>query len=130
MVSLVCFSTGCASSGINSSIAQSDEPDPLPEAEISELSNRIMGQVFACWDGVADLPFPDQLAVRMSVTLDSDGRVLDLRLLEPPQRPIGSRSMSIAIDRAMRAVRKCSPYLFPEADRPDQIYDVEVELSE
>ena len=74
----------------------------------------LYARILPCWDGVADLPFPDQLNVRMKVQLSPNGSVSDLGLIEPTRRPVGSSPMGTAVDRALRAVRKCAPYNLPQ----------------
>ena len=76
----------------------------------------LYGRILPCWDGVSDLPFPDRLNVRMRLELNTNGTIADLRLIEPARRPVGSSPMGTAVDRALRAVRKCAPYNLPQDD--------------
>lgn len=85
-------------------------------ANIARVESILYGRVFPCWDGVSDLPYPEKLNVRMSLSLKRNGQIDDLRLIEPTRRPLGSSPMGTAVDRALRAVRKCAPYNLPEED--------------
>lgn len=76
----------------------------------------LYSRIFPCWDGVADLPFPERLNVRMKLQLNLNGNIEELELIEPARRPIGSSPMGTAVDRALRAVRKCAPYKLPQDD--------------
>lgn len=76
----------------------------------------LYSRIFPCWDGVADLPFPDRLNVRMKLQLNPNGSIAELELVEPARRPLGSSPMGTAVDRALRAVRKCAPYKLPQDD--------------
>lgn len=69
-----------------------------------------------CWSGVDDLPNPERYNVQMNLQLNEDGTIAELNLIDPKRRPIGSSFMGTAIDRALRAVRKCEPYRLPSDD--------------
>ena len=74
----------------------------------------IQAQMKICWDDVVDLPNPERLNVTVSVTLNRDGTLKDdVELVKPARVPIGDRTMGVAVDRAVRAVRNCSPYRLP-----------------
>lgn len=66
-----------------------------------------------CWAGVDDLPNPERYNVQMNLKLNEDGSIADLKLIDPKRRPIGSSFMGTAVDRALRAVRKCEPFRLP-----------------
>lgn len=66
-----------------------------------------------CWSGVDDLPNPERYNVQMNLKLNEDGTISDLTLVDPKRRPIGSSFMGTAVDRALRAVRKCEPFRLP-----------------
>jgi len=78
----------------------------------------ILSQMKSCWDDVVDLPNPERLVVTVSMKLKKDGRLDgDVTLVKPRRAPIGDRPMGVAIERALRASRKCAPYrLPPEAE--------------
>lgn len=66
-----------------------------------------------CWSGVDDLPNPERYNVQMNMTLNENGTINELTLIDPKRRPIGSSFMGTAVDRALRAARKCAPYRLP-----------------
>ncbi len=77
--------------------------------------NLIRVQMEVCWDNVVDLPNPERLNVTVRMELNRDGTIRnDVRLVKPPRPPIGDRPMQQAIERALRATRKCAPYRLPE----------------
>ena len=72
-------------------------------------------QLFLCWDDVDDLPNPERLNVTFKMTLNRDGTIKSgPTLVDPARAPIGDRAMGVAIDRALRAARRCAPYRLPE----------------
>lgn len=82
-------------------------------ANIARIEAILYSRIYPCWDGVADLPYPERLNVRMKLELNQNGTIAELTLVEPRRRPVGSSPMGTAIDRALRAVRKCAPYNLP-----------------
>ncbi|MEM0986134.1 MAG: hypothetical protein AAGJ32_07810 [Pseudomonadota bacterium] len=77
--------------------------------------NIIRVQMEQCWDNVVDLPNPERLNVTIEMQLNRDGTLKrDARLVTPSRPPIGDRPMQQAIERALRAARKCAPYRLPE----------------
>lgn len=89
------------------------------QANVARIDAILYSRIYPCWDGVSDLPFPEKLNVRMKLELNRNGSIADLSLIEPTRRPIGSSPMGTAVDRALRAVRKCAPYSLP-----DDEYDI------
>ncbi len=85
-------------------------------ANTARLESLMYNKILPCWDGVDDQPHPDKLNVSMNLKLDRDGDVSDLRLIKPARRPLGNQPMGTAVDRALRAVRKCAPYNLPEEE--------------
>lgn len=86
------------------------------DANQARIDSVLYSRIFPCWDGVSDLPFPERLNVRMSLKLNPNGTIEELELIEPSRRPVGSSPMGTAVDRALRAVRKCAPYNLPQDD--------------
>lgn len=85
----------------------------------------ILAQVKVCWPDVIDLPDPERLQVTVKFNLKADGTLKDdVDLVRPRRAPIGDRFMGVAIDRALRAVRKCQPYSLPSED-----YDIWQEVT-
>lgn len=85
-------------------------------ANTVRIEQLLWNQIYPCWDGVSDQPEPERLNVQMRAELDAEGNVLDVELVRPRRAPIGDRSMSLAVERALRAVRKCQPYRLPRDD--------------
>lgn len=84
------------------------------EARVEAL---LWAKMKVCWGTVADLPDPERLGVTVLVKLDSDGKLKsDVELVRPRRVPIGDRFMGQAVDRALRAARKCEPYRLPAED--------------
>lgn len=85
----------------------------------------LWSKMAVCWGTVADLPDPDRLNVTVRVRLKRDGTLEgEPALINPRRAPIGDRFMGQAIDRALRAARKCQPYNLPEDD-----YDIWREIT-
>ena len=81
----------------------------------ASLQAAMRRQIMVCWRGVSDLPPEDQIDVVMRVSLNPDGSLKgNVELVSPRSRPIGRSG--IAVDVALRAVRKCAPYQLPEDD--------------
>lgn len=81
----------------------------------ASLQAAMRRQIEVCWRGVADLPKEDQIDVQMRVSLNRDGTLAgNVELVSPSRRPVGRSG--IAVDVALRAVRKCAPYQLPEDD--------------
>ena len=85
-------------------------------ANTVRIEQLLYNQVYPCWDGVDDQPKPDRLNISLRVKFDAEGEVSDIELVQPRRAPIGDRSMSLAIERGLRAVRKCAPYRLPKDD--------------
>ncbi len=85
-------------------------------ANTVRIEQLLYNQIYPCWDGVADQPKPERLNVSMRAELDAEGNIIDVELVRPTRAPIGDRSMSLAVERALRAVRKCQPYRLPKDD--------------
>lgn len=79
------------------------------------VESLIVSQLSYCWDDVVDLPNPERLNVTVRIELNRDGTLKsDAELVRPARMPIGDRPMQVAIERALRASRKCAPYRIPE----------------
>jgi outer membrane biosynthesis protein TonB len=81
----------------------------------ASLQAAMRRQIMSCWRGVSDLPKEDQINVEVRVTLNPDGSLKsDAQLVSPRSRPVGRSGL--AVDVALRAVRKCQPYQLPADD--------------
>ncbi|KCZ84693.1 hypothetical protein HAD_03400 [Hyphomonas adhaerens MHS-3] len=108
--------------------AQEDRPGAGERrGNTASLQAAMRRQIYTCWRGVSDLPKEDQIDVQMRVTLNRDGTLKgNVELVSPRSRPIGRSG--IAVDVALRAVRKCAPYQLPEDDY-DLWKDINVTVS-
>ena len=83
--------------------------------ETARVEAMIASQMSICWDDVIDLPNPERLNVEIRVSLNKDGTLDgDVDLVQPRRAPVGDRPMRVAIERALRAARKCAPYRLPK----------------
>ena len=85
-------------------------------ANTARIEAILYSKIVPCWDNVVDLPFPDQLNVRLSVKLNRDGSLANVEFVDPARPPIGNSPMRTAMERAKRAVQKCAPYNLPDDD--------------
>lgn len=92
-------------------------------ANTARVESFLVQQLFLCWDDVDDLPNSERLNVTFKMTLNRDGTIKSgPTLVDPARAPIGDRAMGVAIDRALRAARRCAPYTLP-ADAADYYDD-------
>ena len=81
----------------------------------ASLQAAMRAQIEPCWVPVSDLPPEHQIIVTVRVMLDRDGTIIGApELVRPSARPVGRSG--IAVDRALRAVRKCAAYRLPADD--------------
>lgn len=86
-----------------------------PSKETARIQAMIASQMRVCWDDVIDLPNPERLNVVIRVSLAEDGSLDgDVQLVDPRRAPVGDRPMKVAVERALRAARKCAPYRLPK----------------
>ena len=92
----------------------------------ASLQASLRRQIGYCWRDIKDLPEEDQIDVEISMKLTLDG-MLDgnAELVSPRSRPVGRSGL--AVDLALRAVRKCEPYKLPE-DSYEQWKDIVVTI--
>ncbi|MEM1106317.1 MAG: hypothetical protein AAGH87_07985 [Pseudomonadota bacterium] len=84
-------------------------------ANTARVEALLTQQLFVCWDDVDDQPNPERLNVTLKMELNRDGTIgAGPTLVDPRRRPIGDRAMGVAIDRALRAARRCAPYRLPD----------------
>lgn len=86
-----------------------------PSKETARVQAIIAAQMRVCWDDVIDLPNPERLNVEIRISLQEDGSLeRDAELVRPARIPVGDRPMRVAVERALRAARKCAPYRVPK----------------
>jgi outer membrane biosynthesis protein TonB len=92
----------------------------------ASLQASVRRQIGFCWRGIEDLPKEDQIDVMIRMQLATDGSLIgSAELVSPKSRPAGRSGL--AVDLALRAVRKCAPYNLPE-DAYEQWKDIEVTI--
>lgn len=92
-----------------------------PRAAIGEataltasIRDFISAQMYRCWRQPTEQPQFERLIVVVRVKLTPSGALDgEPRLVSPPTPPYGDRSMVVAIESALRAVRLCAPYRLP-----------------
>ena len=83
--------------------------------ETARIEALIYSQMIECWDGVLDQPNYERLQVTVRFKLTKDGALDgDVSLESPARVPVGDRPMRVAVERALRAARKCAPYRIPK----------------
>ena len=86
--------------------------------ETARIEALIYSQMIECWDGVLDQPNYERLQVTVTFKLTEDGRLDgDVERVNPKSIPVGDRPMRVAVERALRAARKCAPYRIPKDAR-------------
>lgn len=81
----------------------------------ASLQAAMRSQIEPCWVPITDLPPEHQILVTIRVDLNRDGTINGSPVLvSPSSRPVGRSG--IAVDRALRAVRKCEAYRLPADD--------------
>ncbi len=81
----------------------------------ASLQAAMRAKIRPCWTPVSDLPPEHQIIVTVRVNLNRDGTIDGSpELVRPATRPVGRSG--IAVDRALRAVRKCAAYRLPPDD--------------
>jgi hypothetical protein len=102
----------------------------LGTAEVAALEDRARALARAhlrrCWRMPADLPEPDRLVVTIEFDLNRNGTLNGQPRVTNP--PAGSytydQAMRTAVDAALRAVRTCDPYPFPDDPVVVEHYDI------
>jgi hypothetical protein len=78
----------------------------------------------SCWQMPIDLPDPDRLIVTLQFALNEDGTLRGQPRVVQPRSYMFDRPMRTAIERAITAVRQCSPYPFAADPMLANRYDV------
>jgi hypothetical protein len=107
-----------------------DRDSPTQRADmraptVEERAQQIMGRhMRSCWQTPADLPDPDRLIVTLQFSLNEDGTLRGQPRVVQPRSYMFDRPMRTAVERAIRAVRQCSPYPFTADPMLANRYDV------
>ncbi len=101
-----------------------------PEARLRALLRRHLMQ---CWRSPIDLPEPSRLAVTVRFSLNEDGTLSREPRVVAPRRSWFQPHVRTAVDRAVDAVRQCSPYPMATdpflADRYEMWREVELSFA-
>jgi hypothetical protein len=112
-------------------------PDPRPRPpqprQDEELDLDALARLFnadltrqhiqRCWRMPVDLPNPDRLVITVQFELDRNGRLRGQpRVTNPPNYRMNP-AMGAAGEAALRAVRMCDPYPFPNDPAVGQHYE-------
>ncbi|MES1156593.1 MAG: hypothetical protein ABUL73_02330 [Alphaproteobacteria bacterium] len=87
-------------------------------ADVVSLQDRVRAlmerEMHRCWRMPADLPNPERLVVTVQFDLDRNGHLRGQPRVVSPQNHTFDAPMRTAAEYALRAVRECDPYPFPD----------------
>lgn len=87
-------------------------------AEVAALEDRVRAltraHLLRCWRMPIDLPEPDRLVVTVQFELNRNGGLTGQPRVTSPSNYTFDPAMRAAADAALRAVRACDPYPFPD----------------
>jgi len=87
-------------------------------ADVVSLQDRVRAlmerEMHRCWRGPADLPDPERLVVTVQFDLDRNGHLRGQPRVTSPQNYTFDPEMRTAVEYALRAIRACDPYPFPD----------------
>ena len=100
----------------------------LGTAETAALEDRARALARAhlrrCWRMPIDLPEPDRLVVTVEFDLNRNGTLNGAPRVTSPRNATFDPAMRTAIEAALRAVRMCDPYPFPDDPLVGEHYDI------
>jgi ribosomal protein L12E/L44/L45/RPP1/RPP2 len=100
----------------------------LGTAEVAALEDRARTLARAhlrrCWRMPVDLPDPDRLVVTVAFDLNRNGTLNGAPRVVSPRGAAFDPAMRTAIEAALRAVRVCDPYPFPDDPVVGEHYDI------
>lgn len=85
--------------------------DPMLEEHVVRV---LQAEMRRCWRMPTDLPNPDRLVVTLLFELNQDGTLRGAPRIIHPRNYRSDADYRTAVERALRAVRRCAPYPFPE----------------
>lgn len=77
-----------------------------------------------CWRMPVDLPDPDRLVVTIEFSLNRNGTLNGQPRVTSPRNYTFDPAMRTAAEAALRAVRQCDPYPFPDDPVVGEHYDI------
>jgi outer membrane biosynthesis protein TonB len=100
----------------------------LGTEEMARLEDRVRAITRAhmrrCWREPADLPEPERLVVTVAFDLDRNGNLRGAPRVTSPTNYALDPPMRTAVDAAVRAVRLCEPYPYPDDPVVSDHYDM------
>ncbi|HVY84106.1 MAG TPA: cell envelope integrity protein TolA [Caulobacterales bacterium] len=87
-------------------------------ADVVSMQDRVRAlmerEMRRCWRAPMDLPDPERLVVTVQFDLDRNGHLRGQPRVTSPQNYTFDAPMRAAVESALRAVRACDPYPFPD----------------
>lgn len=100
----------------------------LGTAEVAALEDRARALARAhlrrCWRMPIDLPEPDRLVVTIEFDINRNGTLNGQPRVISPRNYSFDPAMRTAVEAALRAVRVCDPYPFPDDPVVGEHYDI------
>jgi len=100
----------------------------LGSADVARIEDRITAltrsHLQRCWRMPADLPEPDRLVVTVSFEVDRNGALRGQPRVVSPSNYTFDPPMRVAAEAALRAVRACDPYPYPNDPVVGEHYDL------
>ncbi len=100
----------------------------LGTAEVAAMEDRIRALARAhmrrCWRMPVDLPDPDRLVVTVQFDINRNGTLNGQPRVISPRNYTFDPAMRTAVEAAVRAVRVCDPYPFPDDPVVGEHYDL------
>jgi len=100
----------------------------LGTAEVAAIEDRVRALARAhmrrCWRMPVDLPDPDRLVVTVQFEINRNGTLNGQPRVLSPRNYTFDPAMRTAVEAALRAVRVCDPYPFPDDPVVGEHYDL------
>ncbi|GAM96449.1 tolA protein [alpha proteobacterium U9-1i] len=99
----------------------------LGTAERASMEDRVRSltraHLMRCWRMPVDLPEPERLVVTLEFDLNRNGTLNGQPRVTNPRNYTFDPSMRTAVEAAVRAVRQCDPYPFPDDPAVGEHFD-------
>lgn len=90
----------------------------LGTAEVAAMEDRVRAltqrHLLRCWRMPVDQPEPERLVVTVEFEIDRNGNLRGQPRVTSPRNYTFDAPMRVAVEAALRAVRTCDPYPYPE----------------
>ncbi len=98
----------------NKKLTQSNVKNSFATGLTLSEEDALRAQIFGCWSVPLGLPYDENLLVRIKLSLEKDGTILNSEILdhERMNRP-GQKFYKVLAESALRAVRLCQPLKVP-----------------